>query len=105
MSWRAVLISVPLTKCRSRLGHAIAPVVSCQLLTTGAQVRTQGSPCGILGDKVALGWPLLNVLWFSPVSIISLLLHIHSCIIKWILNPLLKYSSGQYHRLCSLCGL
>jgi hypothetical protein len=32
-------------------------------------------------DKVALGQVLLTLLWFSPVNISPLLLHIHLCVI------------------------
>jgi hypothetical protein len=40
---------------------------------------------GFVVDKVALGQVFLCILWFSPESIIPLLLHIHS----YIMGPLL----------------
>jgi hypothetical protein len=57
-------------------GRAIAQAVSSWLLT--ADTRACG---GFVLNKVTLGQVFLRVLRFSPVNIISLLLHIHSCII------------------------
>jgi hypothetical protein len=58
------------------LDHAVAQAVSHWLLTAAAQ----GNPVGFVVDKVALKQVFLQVLRFSPFSIISSLLHIYSCI-------------------------
>jgi hypothetical protein len=50
---------------------------------------------GFMVDIVALGQILPRVLRFSPVSVILLLLHIHSCIIWcWSMGP----SEAQFHK-------
>jgi hypothetical protein len=51
---------------------------------------------GFVVDKVALGQVLPQVLWFSPVSIIPLMHHIHSCIIWGTDNgPVISCSSTE----------
>jgi hypothetical protein len=67
--------------CKGRDGRAIAQAVSRRILTAEARLRAQGSPRGFVVDKVAMAQVLLRALRFSPVNIISPLLHIYSCII------------------------
>jgi hypothetical protein len=61
--------------------RAIAQAVSRRLLTKEGLVCAQVSPCGICGGQSGTGQVFLRVLRFSPVSIITPLLHIHSSII------------------------
>lgn len=75
MSWRDVLISVPLTKCGIRLGHAVAPAASCQLLIVGSLVRTQGSSCGIFDRESGTGMVSSQCFGFP------LLVSLHHCFI------------------------
>jgi hypothetical protein len=60
--------------CDEMISRATAQVVSRRLLTVEAQVRSQGSACEICGGQSGTGTG------FSPVSMIPLLLHIHSCV-------------------------
>jgi len=55
-----VFVSAVLTICTYSLSQAIAHVVNHKLLTTKAQIQTQGSPSGICGGQSASG--------FSPTS-------------------------------------
>jgi hypothetical protein len=77
----------------------IAQAVSRRLPTAEAQINAQVSPCGIVVDKVALGQVFLRVLRFSPVRIIPLLLHIHSCIIWGIDKGPVRGPVTQRHSL------
>jgi hypothetical protein len=63
------------------IGRVIAQAVSRRFLIAEARVRAQVSPCGICCGQSATGTGFfVRVLRFSPVSIISPLLHIRSCI-------------------------
>jgi hypothetical protein len=46
------------------LGHATAHMVSCQSLTTEAQLQSQSSPYGICGEKCGTGTG------FSPIIVV-----------------------------------
>jgi hypothetical protein len=60
------------------LGRVIAQAVRRRFLTAEARVHAQSSLGEICCKQVALGQVSLRVFRFSPVSIISPLLHIHS---------------------------
>jgi hypothetical protein len=67
-------------KAIQALGHATAHV-TCQSLTTEAQVSIPGqaSPVhmGFMIKTVGLEQVFLQLLWFTPVSIIPSVLHTH----------------------------
>jgi hypothetical protein len=55
-------------------GNAIAQAVSYQFLVTEVKVQSQG----ILVDRETMGQVCAQVLWFSPLHIISPLLYVHT---------------------------
>ena len=61
------------------LEHATAHTVSCQSLTTETRVQSQASPVhmGFVVNIVELEQVFLQLLWFTPVSIIPSVLHTH----------------------------
>lgn len=67
-------------------GHAIAHVVSCQLLPVVAQVCTEVSPVGSVVDKVALEQVFLGVLQFPLICITAPFLRSHLCVISGMDN-------------------
>jgi hypothetical protein len=60
------------------LNHDVVQVDGCQSLTEQAWVQIQTSPCGFYGWQRILRQVFLQALQFSPVSIIPLILHVHS---------------------------
>jgi hypothetical protein len=68
-----------MTSCK---GCAIAQAVSCRHLAVEARVLARVSPCGICGGQSNSGTGFsLSSFYFPYVSIIPLLLNIHSFII------------------------
>jgi hypothetical protein len=61
------------------LGHATAHMVSFHSLSTEIQVQSQASPVhmGFVVNIVELEQVFLQLLWFTPVSIIPSVLHTH----------------------------
>jgi hypothetical protein len=57
-----------------------------RLLNEEAYLSSQGSPCGIYGDQSGTGTGFSPNLSVFPVSIISPLVHIYSCIIWGVDN-------------------
>ena len=66
-------------KAFQALGHATAQMVSCQSLTTEAWVQSQASPVhmGFMVNIVELEQVFLQLLWFTPISIILSVFHTH----------------------------
>jgi hypothetical protein len=56
----------------------LAQAVSCRPLTMEAWILPHYTPCGFLADRVGQGQVFLQELWFSPVSIITPMLHTDS---------------------------
>jgi len=69
-------------------------VISCQPFTTEIYVQRPVN-AGFVVDKVSLGEVLLQVLHFLPVSIMALVLHIHSIN---HLSPVLYNLGSWQHR-------
>jgi hypothetical protein len=69
-------------------GHAITQVVSCWLLTTGACVCTQSSPCGICSGQSGTGTGLSQSSLVSP----PLILFHHCSLTHVIIWPVSSYS-------------
>ena len=67
-------------KTLQALGCAAAHMVSCQSLTTEARVQSQASPVrmGFVVNIVEPEKVFLQLLWFTPVSIIPSVLHTHN---------------------------
>jgi len=61
----------------SSISSVIVQAVNRQPLITEARVRSQAVLCWFVVDRLALGQTLLQVIQYSPVSIILPTLHIH----------------------------
>ena len=72
-------VEIKRRKSRTRKFQAMPrlKVVSLRLLDGHSRVLSNVSPRGISGNKLSLGWILLGVLQFSPVSIVSRILRTH----------------------------
>jgi hypothetical protein len=64
-------------------------------------VHAQVSPEGFVMNKLTLGQVFLHVVWFSPVNITILLIHIHSYIIWGMANGLPSGSSPKVSLHCN----
>jgi hypothetical protein len=55
-------------------------VLCDRFVTTESQVRSQTSPFGICGGQIGIGTRFFRVLRFSPVTIVTPMLHTHSLV-------------------------
>jgi hypothetical protein len=80
-------------------GRAIAQAFSRRILIDEARARSQCNPYGICGGQNYTGSGFSQKPSVSPVSIIPLIIHIHSCIIWGMDNVSVSGHSATEHSL------
>jgi hypothetical protein len=91
-----------LYNCSYWQGHAIAQVVSDQLLSAESRFSAQCGPCRFVMEKVTLTQGFVTGCQFSPVGIVSPLLHIHSYIMWGMDKGPIRVPVPQRQRLMPL---